>query len=132
MEKPIINFVHLCDTAFFSQDGKLNVIGMFKTINAGKFPAFHPKLSVVLDVNITESTKLKIQILKKDTGETIAKIEGNLDKKNDSQKEHEMCFISDFNNVKFEEPGSYRVEIWIGDELLATRPFVVNLLKETK
>jgi hypothetical protein len=34
--------------------------------------------------------------------------------------------VSDFNNVKFEEVGDYRVEIWVGDELLETIPFSVN------
>ncbi len=126
MTKPHINFVHLCDSAFFSQEGKLNVIGMFKTIGTAKFPTNHPKMAIVLDVNISESTKLKIQILQKKTGETIAKLEGKLDRKGDREKEKEMCFISDFNNVKFEEEGEYRVEIWIGDELLQTLPFSVN------
>ncbi len=132
MTKPHINFVHLCDSAFFSQEGKLNVIGVFKAIGTGKFPVLHPKMAVVLDVNISESTKLKIQILKKETGETIAKLEGKLDRKGDDSKSKEICFVSDFNNVKFEEPGEYRVEIWIGDELLQTVPFSVNKVGSAK
>lgn len=132
MIKPHINFVHLCDSAFFSQEGKLNIIGMFKTINTGKFPTIHPKMAIVLDVNISTSTKLKIQILKKETGETIAKLEGKLNRKGDIKKEKEMCFISDFNNVKFEGSGHYRVEIWIGDELLQTIPFTVNKVGNPK
>jgi hypothetical protein len=126
MTKPHINFVHLCDSAFFSQEGKLNIIGMFKTIGAAKFPTNHPKMAIVLDVKVSESTKLKIQILKKETGETIAKLEGKLDRKDNVKGEKEMCFISDFNNVKFESSGEYRVEIWIGDELMEIIPFAVN------
>ena len=115
MKSPLINFVHLCDSAFFSQEGKLNIIGMFKTIGVAKLPATHPKLTIVLDVNIAKSMKLKIQILKKDTGETIAKLEGKLDRKGEGKNEKEMCFVSDFNNVKFEEFGDYRFEILVGD-----------------
>ena len=126
MTKPHINFVHLCDSEFFSQEGKLNIIGMFKTIGAAKFPTNHPKMAIVLDVKVSESTKLKIQILKKETGETIAKLEGKLDRKDNVKGEKEMCFISDFNNVKFESSGEYRVEIWIGDELMEIIPFAVN------
>ncbi len=132
MTKPHINFIHLCDTAFFSQEGKLNIIGMFKAIGTTKFPTVHPKMAIVLDVNISESTKLKIQVLKKETGETIAKLEGNLDRKGDAKGSKEMCFISDFNNMKFEEPGEYLVEVWIGDELFENIPFHVNKLNPPK
>ena len=132
MKSPLINFVHLCDSAFFSQEGKLNLIGIFKMINVANLPASHPKMTIVLDVNIEKSMKLKIQILKKETGETIAKLEGKLDRKGEEKGEKEMCFISDFNNVKFEETGEYRVEIWIGDELCEIIPFSVNKVRNAK
>lgn len=129
---PKLNFVHLCDTAFFSQEGKLNVIGIFKVIGTRQLPVVHPKLSVVLNLTLSKPAKLKLQILKRETGETIAKLEAKLEQKNENEHEKEINFISDFNSIKFEENGEYRVEIWIDDELIEVIPFFVQLAQPQK
>lgn len=125
---PVIHFAHLCDTAFFSREGKLNIIGMFKIIGVRKLPSLHPKLSIALSCALHEPSKMKIQILKKETGETIAKLEADLNHKDEKTKE--VVFVSDFNNVKFEEEGLYHTEIWMNHQLVETIPFEVRLAKE--
>lgn len=128
--KPTLNFGHLCDMAFFSQEGKLNVIGVFKVIGVRQLPVVHPRLSIVLNLTLSEPAKLKVQILKRETGETIAKLEAQLEQNKKDDKEREVNFVSDFNNVKFEEEGEYKVEVWIDDEIFETIPFFVKLASQ--
>lgn len=121
---PRLNFVHLCDTAFLSQDGKLNVIGILKKIILPKFPTTYPKMMAVVNVQMKEPVKLKIQILKKEAREVVTKVEADIGNKN-VEKEHEVGFLADFQNVKFENPGHYLLETWINDEMVDIHPFVV-------
>jgi len=124
-----INFIHICNYAFLSQDGKLNVIGIFKQINARKFPYIHPKISVVTNITINEDIKLKIQILKKEAMEIVSKIEANLNAPKEAKgKKVEVGFISDFNMVKFESVGDYLLEVWVNDTLEKTISFRLNLI----
>ena len=121
---PHLNFVHLCENAFLSQDGKLSVIGILKKIILPKFPITYPKMMAVVNVQMQKPVKLKIQILKQEAREVITKVEANIGNK-DLEKEHEVGFLADFQNVKFEKPGPYLLEIWIDDELKDTQNFVV-------
>ena len=40
----------LCDAANVSREGKLNLLGIFNSIHAARFPAAHPHLALVLRV----------------------------------------------------------------------------------
>jgi len=130
MKIPKLNFAHLCDSAFLSQEGKLNVIGIFKVINTAKLPIIHPKMTCVVNLTISEKSILKIQILKTETREVLSKIETKLDSKNKEGAFVEVGFINDFNNVKFEEAGEHYFEIWLNDEIVDAIPFTVNLISK--
>ncbi len=127
---PRLNFVHLCDTAFLSQDGKLNIIGILKKIILPKFPTTYPKMMAVVNVQMKQPVKLKIQILKKEAREVVTKVEADIGNKN-VEKEHEVGFLADFQNVKFENPGPYLLETWLNDEMVDVQHFVV-LQAQTK
>lgn len=111
-----LNFVHLCDKAFLSIEGKLNLIGIFKNINVPKFPAVHPQMTVVVNLDIDKSVNLKIRVQRKEAKEPLATMEVKLDPPKNEKGASEMGFISDFNNVKFEKSGEYEIEILIDNK----------------
>src|SRR4030067_1918089 len=64
----------LCDYAFLSVDRKVNIIGVFETINAQKFPVTHPKVVIVGSVAPSKKDfKMSINIVEKSTGESVIK-----------------------------------------------------------
>lgn len=99
------------------------MIGVFRTLRAQKFPFRQPKITVVTNITISSKTKLKIQILKKEAREVIAKFDVSLQLPDGTKTPRETGFISDFNNTKFETPGPYLVEIWVDEEIQKTVPF---------
>ncbi len=43
-----VNFFHVCETAIIeNQTGNMSIIGIFTNINAQKFPALHPQMTLV-------------------------------------------------------------------------------------
>lgn len=123
-----VNFAHLCDTAFFSKEEKLNIIGIFKNINTGVLPFAYPKMTFVVSLLTDEMQSFKAQILKKDTNEVISKVEANPRETKKLEKVTEINFLNDFINTKFEEEGEYFLEVWFGKKILTKIPFSVRLI----
>ena len=66
-------YVLLADHAFLSIDKKVNIIGIFETINAVKFPITHPKFVVIGSI-ITSKTNFKLSVtLTDDKGKSLKK-----------------------------------------------------------
>ena len=128
----ILNFVHFCDTAFLSQDNKLNLIGIFKNIQTSQFPFTYPKISCALSLNIRKESRLKIQILCQKSRELITKMEGNLTPSKDTDQSVEIGFIADFQGIRFEKSGQYDLEVWINNELIDTQSFFIQEVKNEK
>ncbi|QQS59872.1 hypothetical protein IPN35_03315 [Candidatus Peregrinibacteria bacterium] len=113
MSKAIINFVHLCDLAFLSQEGKLNIIGIFENISSAVFPACHPKISLVMNVTLEKGEyPLLVRVVHEKNNEELAKISGKIS----CQKTGNVGIIHEFQNLSFSKPGQYAVEIWINNE----------------
>lgn len=127
-----INFAHICDTAFFSKDEKLNIIGIFKNIATPTIPFFQPKITFVVNITTDEMKGFKAQILKKETGEVLQKIEALPRNFKKIEKTTEINFINEFVNTKFEEAGEYFLEVWFGNKVITKVPFFVNLIKPQK
>jgi len=47
MSAPEIRLVALCDHALVGQDGKVSLLGIFRTINVSGLPAEHPRMYLV-------------------------------------------------------------------------------------
>ncbi len=123
-----LNFAHICDMAFLSKEEKLNIIGIFKAINANSFPIVHPKMACAVNITIDKAATLKLQILESKNKEMLSRIEAKLNPKFEKKKEIEIGFIGDFVNLKFEKPGQYDLEIWLDDDLVKTVSFAVNMI----
>ena len=123
---PVLNFMHLCDMAFLSQEQKLNIIGMFLNVRSSKFPFVHPKITVVLNFTTTRSLYLKLQIVQKTSGEVIMKMERNLNFEAPENTKADIGLISKFQNISFQEPGAYFLEVWEDKNLIRQELFYLD------
>ncbi len=105
----------LCDAAT-DTFGKLNVLGTFDTINAPKMPAIHPQCSIALRMvfnKIEEGAhKLKLNFVDED-GKLIMP---SIDIPVPVTVPDETSFISrnfviNIQQLKFEKPGLYSIEL---------------------
>ena len=124
-----INYSHLCEKAFLSQNGNLNLIGIFEKVAAQKFPVVFPHLSIVTSL-VGEPGKHQVTIKIINTGsqeEMIKPINLNLNieenKKNPSAKAQNLRIIGDINNLTLKEEGLYEVQILLNGEKAYSIPF---------
>ena len=122
-----LNFVHLCDNAFWSADRKLNLIGIFTNINAFEFPVVHPTFSVAVNFVaknfVGKKNTLFITLLDEDENEVGEKLEVKL---NIAKDEQEINFIGNVVNTLFERPGSYSLNLELEEMLIAKVPLFLN------
>ncbi len=130
MEKVKLNFAHICDYASFGEGGKLNIVGIFKSINAVKFPVIHPQMFIV--VNITVSTagtyKEVIKLIKEDNEIEIMKpLEFNVTA---NKGNSELGVFGQISGVKFDEEGMYKFKVYVNDSLIKEIPLMVNKINQ--
>jgi hypothetical protein len=131
-----VTFLQVAEYANFTEDHKLNVVGIFNNISALKFPAVHPEMHLVAQMTAQAPEygrrfKLGIKLLNEDASQEI------------------ICFSADstvpaggkglpvnmnFNfrlvNTKFDTPGTYEFSLLIDDDLKGTLPIEVIQLAE--
>ena len=117
----------LCDHAFLSIDKKVNIIGVFETINAQKFPVNHPKFVIVGSIAPTKNKfKMKLNIAGKGSENPIL---GDIKEREvnlpDTDKKHNFNFIVEVINANFVKAGDYNVEILIDNKVVGEIPFKV-------
>lgn len=129
-----LNFMHLCDDAIFSQDGKLSLIGIFEVINVATIPGSLLKAFLVFNLSVLNKAlnkvELDITIKRSGTGKevlklptltaAIAKNAGGIPK---------IGVTLQLTNVIFQETGKYLVEVKAEKQLAGTLEFDVKLLE---
>src|SRR4030066_1565425 len=118
----------LCDSAFLSIDRKVNIIGVFETLNAGKFPVTHPKFVIVGSIAPSKKNfKMSINVVDQENGQPVLgdaqEREVNLPKEGG---DNNFNFIVEVVNANFAKAGNYAVKIKIDGEAIGEL-----LLKET-
>jgi hypothetical protein len=113
----------LCDNAFLSIDRKVNIIGVFETINAQKFPVTHPKFVIVGSIAPSKKEfKMSLNIIDKKTKTAILGDMHERDVKLPEGKGQSFNFIVEVINTNFAHPGEYTVEIKIDGKILGEIP----------
>jgi len=111
----------LADAANVSQEGKLNVLGVFNSINAANFPAQHLMMQLVLrfEASLAEAgmkKKMTVKLLDEDGG-AIGEINGELqvpDKPlGKKARRIQMQAIIPVPGVIFPKPGEYVFSVLI-------------------
>ena len=120
----------LCDAAT-DDNGKLNLLGSFDTIYAREMPAIHPQCAVALRITFTAGDEgkrlLKVNFVDAD-GQSIMP---SLDIPVEITLPDEMhfCtrnFILNIQQLKFDEPGLYSVDVSLDDRSQASIPLLVK------
>ena len=116
----------LCDYAFLSIDKKVNIIGVFETINAAKFPVTHPKFVIVGSVAPSKKNfKMSLNIVEKDTGTPVLGDVHEREVNLPEQQGQNFNFIVEVINTNFPKPGEYSVEIKIDKDVIGEIPLKV-------
>jgi hypothetical protein len=115
-----INFLHVCENAFFSDDKKLNIIGIFEIINAPGFPAIHPRFSIVLNFSgdIAKSTPFFI-ILSPDGSKELVKVQINKNTFPNQDLKKNNNLILNFMGFSFQTSGKYRLILKVDDQIIS-------------
>ncbi len=121
----------LCDAAT-DDNGKLNLLGAFDTIYARELPAIHPQCSVALRVTFFNGDEgkhtLRLNFVDAD-GRSIMPdfppipVEVTLP---DDVHFGTRNFIINIQQLKFDEPGLYSVDVSLDDQSQASIPLLVK------
>lgn len=119
----------VADSANFSLEGKLNILGIFDQIFAPNFPANHPQMSLVLRIEIEDedpgnSYEFRVELL---SPEKKVLIGGTSPVTLPSEIPPGTLLpqILPFTNIQFEGPGDYTWQILINDQVKATISFKI-------
>lgn len=121
----------LADYANTSNEGKLNIMGVFDILGANKFPARHPIITLVLKIRaglqdaVTHPRSMQIKLVNENSNE-ILNIAGELRFQEVPAGElPETPLIMTFQDLVFKEPGSYNFEIHVAGTCLGRIPLKV-------
>ena len=120
---PQVNAFLLCDQAFQQAfTGKWCVIGTFGVIWAREFPVTHAPMVVFIGLSdFKGDTEVEVQILD-GSGGRVAGIKAQIPPVPSPVAE----FAMPFPPIKFDQAGSYTMELSAGGQLLAARSFRVQ------
>ncbi len=126
--EPTLLFSVLCDDIRREHNGKFILIGLFETIGARKFPAIHPTLYVMnCWISGMGTFRQRSRIIDKD-GHILAEDKETAFTLKDLKSKHRV--IARFNNLKFETPAEYSVEVLLNGELKVRYPLLVKKVAE--
>jgi len=121
---PSLLFSVLCDDIRREDNGKFILIGLFEAIGANSFPVIHPTLYVInCWCSGLGTFKQKTRIMNKSGSILAEDTETTFLLKNLRAK---YRVIARFNNLKFEKPGEYSVEIMLNNDLKIRYPLLVE------
>jgi hypothetical protein len=120
----------LCDAAT-DDNGKLNLLGAFDTIFARDLPATHPQCSVALRITFSSENEgkrqLKLNFVDADGRSVMPPIEVEVDVRLPEDVHFgTRNFVFNFQQIKFDEPGLYSVDISLDGQVKAGIPLLVK------
>jgi hypothetical protein len=133
-----LNFIHLCDEATFSQEGKLSLIGIFDVVNVVNIPGNLLKAVLVCNFSIlnpsVKNVKVDIFIEKEGEKEPIFKIPTLNAKfppglKEGMEQENKIGFTVQLGNLRFNSEGIYQINFIANDNMVGTYKFLVKRIQ---
>ena len=122
----------LCDAATDSH-GKLNILGTFDTIFTSQLPAVHPQCSIALRMSFGKSEEgkhqVKINFVDEDGKPVMRSVPLSIDVKvPDDTIFLSRNFVINIQQLKFEKPGLYAIEIAMDGRQEGSIPLLVKHL----
>jgi hypothetical protein len=120
----------LCDAATDSH-GKLNILGTFDTIFTSQLPAVHPQCSIALRVTFGKIEEGKHQIRLSFVDEDGKPVMRGIEMAVDISVPDDTIFLSrnfviNIQQLKFEKPGLYAIEIAMDGRQEGSIPLLVK------
>jgi len=123
----------LCDAAT-DDNGKLNLLGAFDTIITPQLPAVHPQCSIAVRVTFSQEDegqhKLKLNFVDADGRSIMPNFPPVPVQVALPEETHFVTrnFIVNIQQMKFEQPGLYSIDIYLDDQQGASIPLLVKHL----
>jgi hypothetical protein len=130
METPIAT---LCDAAT-DYAGKLNLLGAFDTVLTTKFPAVHPQCAIALRFVFNKGEEghrvFRLSLVNEDGKIVMPSIELAIEIKVPEEVNYlSRNLIINLQQLKFDAPGQYAVEVLMDQRQIATIPLLVREIK---
>jgi hypothetical protein len=126
-----LSLILVADYANVTQEGKLNVMGIFREINAYNFPARHPSMHLVLSLRAElgeygVDRNLIVKLLDAD-GNEIMNLSGQLSvPKGGGGIVPEVNAILELKDVIFQKPGPYQFVVLVDKDYKGDLTISVN------
>jgi hypothetical protein len=121
--KPVLVHTILCDDVRQEMGGKFSLMGLFETISAGAFPAVHPRFAIMNEWSGGRGEfTARIRLLAPDRKTVISESEAKLTLFNESQHHRDISLRF---NTTFSAPGTYWIEMLLGNEQISLVPLPV-------
>ena len=133
-----VSLVVLADYSNVSQEGKLNIMGIFGRISAKSFPYVHPSAQLIMRFECGAAeygTQKDIKIVTvNEDGKQISSLDGKLGIASEqNQPRLKIDQSLTLRNMRFESPGQYAISILVSGEEKASIPLsVVQRSAESK
>ncbi len=120
----------LCDAATAPQ-GRLNILGAFDSIYTRQLPFIHPACAIALRIRFEISEQgdhpVKILIIDEDAKPLGPKLQGNINVKVKEGMDSTIAnLVLNFQRLKFEKYGTYRIDLTIDNQKITDLPFTVR------
>lgn len=127
-----VTIATLCDAAT-DYGGKLNLLGAFDTILSARFPAVQAQCALALRIVFNQAEQgrqvIQLRFVNEDGQPIMPGIGAQLDVQMPAQASYlSRNFIVNLQNLRFTAPGQYAVNVFAGDEEIATIPLLVRQL----
>lgn len=115
MDKPILTSALICEAATIDQQNRAILYGVFSQINTKSLPATHPQFSVfcVWEGKAGEKHQQMIKIVSPEN-----KIVAQTPEMNFEIGMPQARLISQFNLMRFEQFGNYKIQILLDGEVI--------------
>ena len=116
-----LRYALLADFANVTQDGKLNILGVFDNLYALTFPAVHRQLFLVDSIESDredegQTREVRIQMINAD-GDVLHELNGQFVFGLGNQTMNQVHL---FHDLRFESPGPYQFNIFFGEHIVKT------------
>ena len=128
-----VNLAVLADYANVSQDGKLNIMGIFQEVNPPVLPFALPQMYLVISfvagpAEFGSTKNIRLVLLESDGSEMLT-LEGQMDVPSRAHRPGSRAYINQvigLNGITFHRPGGYDFSILVSGETKETVSLHVN------
>jgi hypothetical protein len=122
----------LADYANVSQEGKLNIMGIFNQLSTGRFPVAHPSMNLVLrlsahPIEFGRPQAVRVALAGPD-GEKIFELGGDITVQGEPGQTVYSDQILTLNNLVFPKAGDYSFDVLVNNNHEASVPLKVTAI----